>query len=70
LVSKKLIEFEKLESIGRFMRLHRSYIVNLNHIKAISKKNGYTVEMINGHEVPVSKEKIKDLNDNIVEPKF
>jgi two-component system, LytTR family, response regulator len=70
LVSKKLIEFEKLEFIGRFMRLHRSYIVNLNHIKAISKKNGYTVEMINGHEVPVSKEKIKDLNDNIIEPKF
>ena len=70
MISKKLIEFEKLTSIGRFIRVHRSYIINLNLIKLISRKSGYNIKMIDGSEVPVSKEKQKELNESIIEPKF
>lgn len=32
-LTKKLLDFEYLETDGPFFRTHRSFIVNLNHIK-------------------------------------
>ena len=37
-LTKKLLDFEYLETDGPFFRTHRSFIVNLNHIKKIDKK--------------------------------
>lgn len=38
-ITKKLLDFEYLEIDGPFFRTHRSFIVNLNHIKKVDKKD-------------------------------
>ncbi len=54
LVSKTLKEMEtQLESFG-FERIHHSYIVNLNHVTTYKNKNGTSVQMNDGSEIPVS----------------
>lgn len=56
-VTKKLLEYEKLEQWGDFMRIHRSHIVNLQHIAKILKLDGGTVVMSDGETFPISSEK-------------
>jgi two-component system, LytTR family, response regulator len=70
LVSKKLIEYERLEQIGRFMRIHRSHIINLNHIKKILKADGGFIVMSNNEELSISMEKRQFLLDKIAEEKI
>jgi two-component system LytT family response regulator len=56
-VSKKIAEFERLEQVGNFMRIHRSHIINLERIQKILKQDGGTVIMDNGDELSISSEK-------------
>lgn len=56
-VTKKLLEYEKLEQWGDFMRIHRSHIINLHHITKILKQDGGTVVMSDGEMFPISSEK-------------
>ena len=52
---KSLEQWEKeLESIG-FIRIHKSYIVNLRYIKRIGSK----IILTSGEEIPVTRDKIK-----------
>ena len=52
---KSLEQWEKeLESIG-FIRIHKSYIVNLQYIKRIGSK----IILTSGEEIPVTRDKIK-----------
>lgn len=53
-VSKKIAEFERLEVVGNFMRIHRSHIINLERIQKILKQDGGTVIMDNGDELSIS----------------
>jgi two-component system, LytTR family, response regulator len=55
--TKRLMEYERLETVGKFLRIHRSHIVNLNHIAKITKNEGGTVVMTNGDELSISNEK-------------
>ena len=55
-ITKKLLDFEYLETDGPFFRTHRSYLVNLNHVKKIDKKD-FVLIMSNEaqvHLAPVS----------------
>jgi two-component system LytT family response regulator len=54
---------EKVLPQKTFTRVHRSNIINLNHIKKIEKygKESYMVILDNGTSVNVSKSRIKDL---------
>lgn len=61
-VTKRIAEFEKLKDIGPFMRIHRSQIINTNHIKKISKADGGSVFMTDGEELSISKEKREELD--------
>jgi two-component system LytT family response regulator len=61
-ITKRLSEFEKLQNIGPFMRIHRSQIININHIKKISKADGGSVFMTDGAELSISKEKREELD--------
>ena len=62
LVSRNLKSFEdNLEFDSKFMRIHKSYIVNTNYINAVIKSNGGSVELINNEEIPASQEKIVEL---------
>jgi two-component system LytT family response regulator len=60
-VTKRLAEFEKLEQIGPFLRIHRSQIININHIKKISKADGGSIFMTDNTELSISKEKREEL---------
>jgi two-component system LytT family response regulator len=56
-VTKKLLEYEKLEQWGDFMRIHRSHIINLQQINKILKQDGGTVVMNDGETFAISSEK-------------
>ncbi|MCC5920188.1 MAG: response regulator transcription factor [Cyclobacteriaceae bacterium] len=56
-VSKKIKAFDFLQQDESFFRTHRSFIVNLNHIKRVSKTNGGTIVMNNSHELSIAKDK-------------
>jgi two-component system LytT family response regulator len=58
--SKPIHEYEELLADCNFVRIHKSYLVNLEHIKEYVRGEGGTVIMSNGHEVEVSRRK-KDM---------
>ncbi len=66
-VTKKLVEFERLQQIGNFLRIHRSHMINLDHIVKYTKQDGGTVTMTNGDELSVSQEKRQELEDYLSE---
>jgi len=49
-----------------FFRIHKSFIVNLAHIKRLDKSSK-TVVLSTGHEIPVAKEKIRDLSSALID---
>lgn len=58
LICKPLKHFVKqLNSLPIFYKPHRSYLVNLKHIKELSKKDGHHLVMTNNKTIPISKEK-------------
>ncbi|GHB43417.1 LytR/AlgR family response regulator transcription factor [Mongoliitalea lutea] len=61
IVSKRLQEYEKLLELGSFMRIHRSHIINLDHIKKITKEDGGGVVMSNGELLSITQDKKADL---------
>lgn len=56
-VSKTLKHFEEVLKQYPFARIHKSYLVNINHITKYKKGKGGSVELINGKEVLVSASK-------------
>ncbi len=64
-ITKKLIDFEYLENNGPFFRTHRSFIVNLNHIKKVDKKE-FLLIMNNDAEVYLAQDKKNLLLEKIV----
>lgn len=76
IVSKTLKEFEDMLKDFNFFRVHRSYLVNLNHIKEYSRTNqsadydgdGGSVVMVNNAHIPVSRDKRKYLLDRFSRP--
>lgn len=57
LVSKTLKYFETLLEENGFVRIHKSYLVNVNCIKTYKKGKGGTVVLNNGKELSVSPSK-------------
>lgn len=63
IASKYMKEYEDmLAGNTDFFRSHRSYIVNLKMVARYNKGDGGSIEMLNGAEVPIS----KDLKDEFV----
>lgn len=59
-ITKKLLDFEYLETDGPFFRTHRSYLVNLNHVKKIDKKD-FVLIMSNEAQVHLAQDKKNQL---------
>jgi two-component system, LytTR family, response regulator len=70
IVSKVLKEYDELLSNYGFFRVHRSHLVNLQHIKRFEKQEGGYVVMSNNKKIPVSsrsRERLLELFDRITE---
>jgi two-component system LytT family response regulator len=68
LVSKTLKENEELLSEYNFLRPHKSHLINALYIDSFNKRDGGTILMTDGSEVPVSrrkKEKIMEIISNL-----
>jgi two-component system LytT family response regulator len=60
LVSKNLKEFQDLLGEKYFFRPHNSYLINLKYVKKFVRKEGGYIEMTDGAQVPVSRNR-KDI---------
>ena len=56
-INKPINEFEKLTQDLSFVRIHRSYIVNLMHVQQYIKKSGGFIEMTDDSIFPISNHK-------------
>ncbi|ESU29562.1 Two-component system response regulatory protein, LytTR family [Flavobacterium limnosediminis JC2902] len=66
LVSRNLKNFEDiLCSDNRFIRVHKSYIVNFDHVLAFNKSEGGFLELENNIQIPVSPDKTQIILDRI-----
>ena len=61
LVSKHLKEYENLLADHQFMRVHNSYLINLNEVKKYIKSDGGYIIMSNDMNVNISPRKKDDL---------
>ena len=55
LVSKNLRELEDLLNSPNFFRIHKSHLINLSHIRFVSKQDGGDVLMSDNSSVPISR---------------
>jgi two-component system LytT family response regulator len=55
LVSKNLKEFQDLLSDRYFFRPHNSHLINLKYVKKFIRREGGFIEMTDGSEIPVSR---------------
>jgi len=54
-VSKPLFDYDRLLTDTTFLRVHKSFLINLLHVKEYSRGEGGTVIMSNGMEIEVSR---------------
>ncbi len=54
IVSKQLKDFDDILQPHNFFRIHKSYLININHIEKVTKTDGIGVIMSNHEELPVS----------------
>ncbi|MFN4199314.1 MAG: LytR/AlgR family response regulator transcription factor [Flavobacterium sp.] len=60
ITSRLLKNFEiKLNTCEFIIRIHKSYMINMNYVDGFSKSNGGTVILQNNIEVPISAEKVE-----------
>lgn len=57
LVSKNLKEFQDLLSDRHFFRPHNSHLINLRYVKKYVRREGGYIEMQDGSEIPISRNK-------------
>ena len=63
--TKTLKEYEELLSDYDFVRVHKSYLINLHHVKNYSRGEGGTVTLSNGDVVEVSRRKKEEFLDRL-----
>jgi two-component system LytT family response regulator len=57
LISKPLFDYERSLTDTVFFRVHKSFLINLMHVKEYTRGEGGTVMMSNGMEIEVSRRK-------------
>lgn len=56
-VSRPLLEYDDVLKDTSFLRIHKSFLINLNHVKEYHRGEGGTVIMSNNAEIEVSRRK-------------
>ncbi len=64
LVSRTIKEYEELLNDHHFLRVHKSYLVNLNHVGKYEKEG--VLWMSNGNEITVSRRKKDEVKSRII----
>lgn len=64
-VSKPLYDYEKLLTDTSFLRIHKSFLVNLHHVKEYLRGEGGSIIMTNGTEIEVSRRKKEQFLERI-----
>lgn len=64
-VSKVLKDYEEILPENKFVRIHKSSIVNLKYVKEYTTKNGLQVVLSNGELITVSRRRASDFFDKI-----
>lgn len=59
----KTLKFFEGELQNGFFRIHKSFIVNLQHAEKILAKEAYFLELSEGTQLPISRRNYKNLND-------
>lgn len=57
MVSKNLTEMEELIKSPRFFRVHKSHLINQDHITKVNKDDGGYVTMTNLEKVPIARQR-------------
>jgi two-component system, LytTR family, response regulator len=57
IVSRPLLEYEKILEGTSFLRVHRTFLINLLHVKEYHRGEGGTVIMSNGAAIEISRNK-------------
>lgn len=57
IVSRPLKEYDELLTPLKFYRVHQSHLINLNFLQQFNKREGGSIKMKDGSEVPVSSRK-------------
>lgn len=66
LVSRNLKNFEDiLCADSRFIRIHKSYIVNVDKVIAYNKSDGGNLELESGIQIPISADKVQTVLEQI-----
>lgn len=66
LVSRNLKNFEDILCTSKkFVRVHKSYLVNFEYVTAFHKSDGGSLELNTGVHIPVSVEKVQDIMECI-----
>lgn len=55
IISKTLKEYNDILEDNGFIRVHKSYLVNVSAISGYNRKDGMSIELTNGVEIPVSR---------------
>ncbi|MBN1416957.1 MAG: response regulator transcription factor [Bacteroidales bacterium] len=57
MVSKCLNDYQQILDTRIFFRIHHSFLINLQHVKSFSRKDGGFVETIDGSQIPIARRK-------------
>lgn len=66
IVSRTLKEVEEMLVYYRFYRIHHSFIVNRKHIVRYNKNDGGTIEMTDGAQLPLSRQRKQEIIQDII----
>ena len=55
LSSYTLKQYDEMLTPQSFFRAHRSYLVNMTHVKEYRRSEGGTITMSNGHQIELSR---------------
>lgn len=65
-ISKTLKEVEDILVHYRFYRIHHSYIINRKHIIRYNKNDGGSIEMSDGAQLPISRQRKQEIIHDIM----
>ena len=63
MVSKNLAEMEEMIHSSRFFRIHKSFLINQDHILKVNKAEGGDILMSNQESVPISRHRRSEFFD-------